>query len=348
MFKTSFKVLSLAASLLVTCAPLQAQQTASGTGATVGTFIPPGVIMPYAGSTAPAGWVLAYGQQVSQTGTYAKLFAAIGSTYCTADHGGTCTGGNFRLPDLRGRFLGGKDNMGGSAAGRITAAKTVDGTALAAAGGAQTNTPAGTNGPSNVPASGLGFGGTGVAMNTWSAAGSFQDTVSIPALSFSGSGTLAAHAHGLGASGYAKIHNEGTNWDASLFKNSWSIYTVKSTIPYSAASTHMLLWMPSNSYDIGALWVSATAGTEGFTFYGPQLGGGTEAVSGTPSQSVSGNTNTGSGTGTSTARSTWFAAGNYTPAGSVTGTATAAAQSFTGTEGNNLPPTVIVNYIIKI
>ncbi len=30
------------------------------------------------------------------------------------------------------------------------------------------------------------------------------------------------------------------------------------------------------------------------------------------------------------------------------GTATAAAQAFTGTEGNNLPPAVIINYIIKL
>lgn len=348
MFKISFKVLSLAASLLIACAPLQAQQTASGTGATVGTFLPPGVIMPYAGSTAPAGWVLAYGQQVPQTGTYAKLYAAIGSTYCTADHGGTCTGGNFRLPDLRGRFLGGKDNMGGPAAGRITSAKTIDGTALATAGGAQTNTPAGINGSSNVPATGLSFGGTGVAMNTWSAAGNFQDSVSIPALSFSGSGALAAHTHGLGVSGYAKIYMEGTNWNAQFFQNSWHHFTVRSSISYTATPVYATNYMPSNSPVAGALYDIPSYVSTGLTFYGPQLGGGTEAVAGSPSQSVSGSTNTGTGTGTSTARSTWFAAGNYTPAGSVTGTATAAAQSFTGTEGNNLPPTVIVNYIIKI
>lgn len=112
-------------------------QKASDQGVATGTVIPAGAIMPFAGSTAPSGWVLAYGQEVSQTGTYAKLYAAISTTYCTTDHGGTCTGGNFRIPDLRGRVLAGKDNMGGSAASRITSGSTIDGTVLGKAGGAQ-------------------------------------------------------------------------------------------------------------------------------------------------------------------------------------------------------------------
>lgn len=80
------------------------------------TLIPSGVVLPYAGSTAPTGYLLCYGQAVSRT-TYANLFAAIGTTYGSGD--GSTT---FNLPDLRGRFPLGKDNMGGSAAGRVTAA----------------------------------------------------------------------------------------------------------------------------------------------------------------------------------------------------------------------------------
>jgi microcystin-dependent protein len=103
-----------------------------------GLMIPTGTIMPFAGSVAPSGWVMAYGQEVSQTSpTYAYLYAVIGSTYCTTEHGGTCTAGNFRLPDLRGRFIGGKDDMGGSAASRITSAVTIDGTILGKSGGSQ-------------------------------------------------------------------------------------------------------------------------------------------------------------------------------------------------------------------
>lgn len=58
---------------------------------------PPGMLAPYAGATAPAGWLLAQGQEVSRTG-YAALFATLGTTYGVGN--GTTT---FNLPDLRGR-----------------------------------------------------------------------------------------------------------------------------------------------------------------------------------------------------------------------------------------------------
>jgi len=81
--------------------------------------IPSGMIAPYAGPsdgshTAPTGWFLCYGQAVSRT-TYAALFTAIGTTYGTGD--GSTT---FNLPDLRGRTIAGVDDMGGSAASRLT------------------------------------------------------------------------------------------------------------------------------------------------------------------------------------------------------------------------------------
>jgi microcystin-dependent protein len=71
-----------------------------------------GFLQPYAGSTAPPGWLLCYGQSISKT-TYAKLFAVIGYTY-----GGS--GDNFNVPDLRGRTVAGLDNMGGSDANVLT------------------------------------------------------------------------------------------------------------------------------------------------------------------------------------------------------------------------------------
>jgi len=76
---------------------------------------PPGAVIPYAGSTAPAGWLLCDGAAVSRT-TYANLFNLIGTTYGTGD--GSTT---FNVPDLRGRVALGKDNMGGSSANRVTA-----------------------------------------------------------------------------------------------------------------------------------------------------------------------------------------------------------------------------------
>lgn len=103
--------------------------------ATLGGLAPTGVVLPFAGATAPTGWLLCYGQTVSRT-TYADLFGVIGTTHGAGD--GSTT---FTLPDLRGRVAGGKDNMGGSAASRLTTgASGVDGATLGAAGGAQTHT----------------------------------------------------------------------------------------------------------------------------------------------------------------------------------------------------------------
>lgn len=98
--------------------------------------IPIGAILPYGGPTAPSGYVLAYGQNLSRS-TYAGLFSIFGTTYGSGD--GTTT---FGVPDLRGRAPFGKDNMGGSAANRITSSGQagVNGSTLGAAGGDQDNT----------------------------------------------------------------------------------------------------------------------------------------------------------------------------------------------------------------
>lgn len=77
-----------------------------------------GTVCDFAGSTAPSGWLLCYGQAVSRS-TYAALFGAIGTTYGTGD--GSTT---FNVPDLRGRVSAGVEAMGGSAAGRIGNAVT--------------------------------------------------------------------------------------------------------------------------------------------------------------------------------------------------------------------------------
>lgn len=63
-------------------------------------------------SQLPSGWLLANGSAVSRT-TYAKLFAAVGTTYGVGD--GSTT---FNLPELRGEFLRGLDNGRGVDAGR--------------------------------------------------------------------------------------------------------------------------------------------------------------------------------------------------------------------------------------
>ena len=64
-------------------------------------YMPPGLMAPFAGSAAPAGWLLCDGRTVSRT-TYANLFAALGTTFGAGD--GSTT---FALPDMRGNVAAG-------------------------------------------------------------------------------------------------------------------------------------------------------------------------------------------------------------------------------------------------
>ena len=66
---------------------------------------PTGAISMYAGSTAPSGWLLCEGQEVSRT-TYSGLFNVIGTTY------GSASGTTFTLPKLKGRSPLGSDSAG--------------------------------------------------------------------------------------------------------------------------------------------------------------------------------------------------------------------------------------------
>lgn len=70
--------------------------------------IPTGSVIPFAGITAPEGFLLCNGQGVSRF-TYAKLYGVIGDTYGAGD--GTTT---FNLPNLIDKFVqGGKlDTVG--------------------------------------------------------------------------------------------------------------------------------------------------------------------------------------------------------------------------------------------
>ncbi|RTL04649.1 tail fiber protein [Candidatus Dependentiae bacterium] len=89
-----------------------------------------GMMMPYAGSSAPSGWLLCYGQSISKT-TYANLFDVIGYTY-----GGS--GDNFNVPDMRGRAFIGLDNIGGTNANVLTNAITPNRNTLGGATGQET------------------------------------------------------------------------------------------------------------------------------------------------------------------------------------------------------------------
>jgi microcystin-dependent protein len=111
--------------------------------------IPVGTILPYAGSTPPTGYLLCDGSEVL-IATYALLYSVLGYTYKAAVL--LQGAGTFALPDFRGRFALGRDNMnnsftvpykdgsgvlvsaGGGAASRVT---DITGSTLGSASGTQ-------------------------------------------------------------------------------------------------------------------------------------------------------------------------------------------------------------------
>jgi microcystin-dependent protein len=67
-----------------------------------------GLIMPFANTSAPTGFLSCDGSAVSRS-TYATLFTAIGTVWGTGDGSST-----FNVPDLRGAFLRGTGSHGTS------------------------------------------------------------------------------------------------------------------------------------------------------------------------------------------------------------------------------------------
>lgn len=103
--------------------------------AAVSVLMPTGSLMPYAGSSAPTGYLLCDGAAISRT-TYSDLFGIIGTTYGVGD-----TSTTFNIPDLRGRVIAGQDDMGGSSANRLTnQSGGLNGDTLGATGGSETHT----------------------------------------------------------------------------------------------------------------------------------------------------------------------------------------------------------------
>ena len=118
-------VASVVASGSITAATL----VGNGDGITGLNVLPVGTILPYGGLSAPTGFVLADGRNLSRTAN-AALFAVFGVIY------GEPNATFFSVPDLRGRVVAGQDDMGGSSANRLTGLfGGVNGDTLGAAGG---------------------------------------------------------------------------------------------------------------------------------------------------------------------------------------------------------------------
>ena len=86
----------------------------------VDTVMPSGMIMPFAGTSAPTSWLACNGAAISRS-TYATLYNAIGTTWGTGD--GSTT---FNVPDLRGVFLRGTGTNSNGAVGQSVGTYAAD------------------------------------------------------------------------------------------------------------------------------------------------------------------------------------------------------------------------------
>jgi microcystin-dependent protein len=214
---------------------------ASGTSADMTARVfPVGGIIPWPTSTAPTGWLLAYGQAVSRT-TYVELFAVYGTTYGSGD--GSTT---FNVPDYRGRVPFGKDDMGGSAASRLTSSFGPDGTTLGATGGAQSTTLTEGNIPSHTHSFSATTSSNGDHSHTYglnnplNAAGGVS--ASIAAGSQFTTSTAGAHTHTVsGTTGATGSGTAFSNVPPGIVQN-WIILALPATASAATTGVNGLLY----------------------------------------------------------------------------------------------------------
>lgn len=197
-------------------------------------FLPPGLVLPYAGSVAPDGWLLCTGQAVSRS-TYANLFALIGTTYGTGN--GSTT---FTLPNLCGRTVvgsgtGAQNNASGTGAisgGTALSARSIGGWA-----GGETTVIASDNLPTHqhtVNVDGNNFD-TGAPSNNTSGGPSTGSTGEISA-NHTHTGTSNDNGHHTHAIYIAQTATAGTNRN---IPNSASLtLTTGTIIEYTGTHAH--------------------------------------------------------------------------------------------------------------
>ncbi len=167
-----------------------------------GAAAPVGAVNQFAGSSAPAGWLLCDGTAVSRT-TYAALFGVIGTTYGAGD--GSTT---FNLPNLKGRVPVGFD------------AAQAEFNALGKTGGEKTHTLV----AAEIPTHSHSIGGS-----TGGQSASHTHTIDPPGTATSSDG---AHTHSVTGWEYGPAGTEVTRGDHGA--------SSALTIPAAGVHTHTL------------------------------------------------------------------------------------------------------------
>jgi microcystin-dependent protein len=315
--------------------PLARVRVASGTGTitnamiddlrlqsrVVGATSPVGSIVQFAGSTAPAGWLLCDGTAVSQA-LYPSLFTVIGGTYNQSGGQSIPSAGLFRVPLLTGRIPVGRD------------ASQTEFDVLGETGGAKTHTLTSAEMPSHTHTQNAHTHTQDAHNHTQNAHNHTQDSHNHTQNSHNH--TQDSHAHGTVGAG---AHNHSLN--TSALDSHDHFMPARQTS--STSHTHT-----------GVNTVAAGfAGTDTFPF----TSGPTTTISpsanavGDHTHGVTGTTATNQGATATNIATT--AVNQATTAVNQATTATNQSATATnqntggGTAHNNLQPYIVLNYIIK-
>lgn len=224
-------------------------------GLQLATLLPPGSgPIPWSRKSEPAGWIFADGRALAADTAYPNLRAAYindGFPY------GQDAGGNPRIPDMRGRVVVGRDDMSGTAAGRIGTFMT--GTALGSTGGAE------------------GHSITIAHLPPHTHTGTIQ-----PAGSHTHTGTTdteAAHTHtGNAASGGAHTHTLATRlWNANGESGggfSLPVYNGSDTLTTSSSGAHTHTLSVSSAGSHSHTVTAASGGDHTHAITNSSVGGG--------------------------------------------------------------------------
>lgn len=292
------------------------------TGTIWAGLLPVGALIPFAGSSAPDGFLLCDGDAVSRT-TYAELFAEIGTTFGEGD--GSTT---FNLPDFRGRMAIGVAASGtASALGETGGAidHTHTGPSHSHAAGTLAADEAGAHTHSNPTTSSVDLSHTHSNPNT-SSTGSHSHTLTSGSTSSAGSHT---HSNPNTNSGGSHSHGGATGAGGTgiVDRASGSLATRA-----AVAHTHTISSSGSHSHSQGS---TGSGGSHSHSIDTSMSSSGSHShTQGNTGSSLGSHSHTQGSTGSSGAH-------EHTISGST-------AAAGTGNTGEANPPYLAVNWLIRV